>query len=376
MRILIVVNSLQAGGAERYALRLGSQFAKDGNDVAIATINSDKDFFAFPSNVTRICIDSLLPKKTKFLRKFFDILRLSKLIKLLSLRFKTIKFNPDVVIVFEAKIGIATYIFLLFTSYGIVISERNNPDRIIRLRRNLLFMFFPFLLKRSNALYTVQTPGFQDWVKKHWALHAPVTPQHIPQDWYVGSREVSNSRSIISIGRLTHQKGFDVLLAAWSDLSTLTDGWTLTIYGSGRDEYTAYLNSMKGSNVVLAKPSKDIKQVLDNAYLFVSSSRYEGLPNVVLEAISRGLPVIAAYSTDMINDFSDNGAILGYQPEDKSTLIEHLKNLLLDPILATKLSEESIKAANQFKWEAVNKYWYEAMREAIQLRITRKLRKT
>lgn len=103
-------------------------------------------------------------------------------------------------------------------------------------------------------------------------------------------------KSILCVGRLTHQKGFDLLIPAWAKISSQLPGWKVTIVGSGEDEQKLrkLADEMNvADTVVFAGQQKDMDQFYRKASFFCMSSRFEGLPMVLLEAQSYGLPIVA-----------------------------------------------------------------------------------
>lgn len=103
------------------------------------------------------------------------------------------------------------------------------------------------------------------------------------------------SKSAIAVGRYTWQKGFDLLIEAWNIVATKHPDWTLNIYGSG--DYSSYqklISNKNLANIVICHPaSSNIYDKYKESSLFILSSRYEGLPLVLLEAMSVGLPAVS-----------------------------------------------------------------------------------
>lgn len=105
--------------------------------------------------------------------------------------------------------------------------------------------------------------------------------------------DMKNKR-IISVGRSDYQKGFDMLLSAWSIAQSKLPDWELVIFGGG--DKSGLLTQIKNQNIRnirLCAPTPAIGQEYLKSSLYVMSSRYEGLPLVLLEAMSYGLPVVS-----------------------------------------------------------------------------------
>lgn len=367
MRIVIVVNSLQQGGAERASVRLAESFAGDGHEVSLATWNDDRDFYSLNKSVARVNLgDFFSHKGFNFPLIGNRLHRMGKILNLFKFRSEIMSLNPDVVVCFEALVGSVTAISLVGSKVPLIVSERVNPDPSIYLPHRIAQLARP-LIYRKSALCSVQTKGFSDWVLKRWNVKAAITPNHIPDSW-VASIKTSNStnKKIVSIGRIEPQKGFDILLNAWNNLDQIKDAWSLEIVGSQNN--SSYLNellSLNSQNVLFSLPTHEVSELLDNSTIFISSSRFEGFPNVVLEALARGVPTIAAFSTDIINDWDESGALIGYDSEDAEVLEKHLDALMRSPETLEKLSIQGLNVAKNYTWEVVGSSWYQAIDQAI-----------
>lgn len=106
----------------------------------------------------------------------------------------------------------------------------------------------------------------------------------------------TSAKVVVAIGRLREQKGFDLLIPAFSHVVAVRPDWTLRIYGEG-SERQALQQLIRDcglqDHVVLAGWSTSIGEELGQASLFALSSRSEGFPMVLLEAMSKGLPVVS-----------------------------------------------------------------------------------
>lgn len=103
------------------------------------------------------------------------------------------------------------------------------------------------------------------------------------------------TKTVLAVGRLHEQKGFDQLLEAWQGIEKHHPEWTLRIVGEGhkRNELEAQIQCLQLQHVVLAGQAADVKEEYAKASLFVLSSRYEGLPLALIEAMWCGLPCVA-----------------------------------------------------------------------------------
>ena len=105
----------------------------------------------------------------------------------------------------------------------------------------------------------------------------------------------SKKKMVLAVGRLHEQKGFDLLLEAWRSIEPQYSDWCLRIVGEGhkRAELEAQIARLGLQGVVLAGSSAEMAKEYAQAALFVLSSRYEGLPLALIEAMWCGVPCVS-----------------------------------------------------------------------------------
>ena len=140
---------------------------------------------------------------------------------------------------------------------------------------------------------------------------------------------------LLAVGRLSPEKGFDLLLRAFSMVREELPGAALTLLGAGREE-----GSLKALCRSLGiETAVDLPGYVDRPYsyypgatLFVLSSRHEGMPNALLEAAAAGLPIVAVPCSGGVVEFlrTQPGAWLGRAITTEalaSSLLEALRDL-------------------------------------------------
>lgn len=102
-------------------------------------------------------------------------------------------------------------------------------------------------------------------------------------------------KRVICVGRAVYQKGFDLMLDIWKFVMEKDTEWQLYIYGNGdKTALEDKKNKLGLSNSVHLMPAtKTIDQEYDKSSIYALSSRYEGLPMVLLESMSHGLPIVS-----------------------------------------------------------------------------------
>ena len=180
-----------------------------------------------------------------------------------------------------------------------------------------------------------------------------------------GKREVGVNR-VVTIGRYAYQKGYDLLLQAWAELSRIRElengeEWTLDIYGQG--DQTDYRQLMAELGIDtdcchLNGPIEDVVKAYKNSNIFVLSSRFEGFGMVLVEAMACGLPVVSfdcpAGPDEIITDGVDG---LLVPSGDVHALAEKLMVLMTDENLRRRLGQQARQTAQRYDMTALVNQW-------------------
>ena len=168
-------------------------------------------------------------------------------------------------------------------------------------------------------------------------------------------------RRVVAAGRLTRQKGFDLLLEAWATVTAAHPDWTLTIYGEGRlrRELTEQRDVLGLSTVVdLPGLTSRLDAELGASSMFVLSSRFEGLPMVLLEAMSCGLPAVAFDCPTGPGEVIDDGLNGRLVPaEDVGALAAALIALIGDPDRRRAMGAAAYRTSGEFFMPSVRETW-------------------
>lgn len=177
------------------------------------------------------------------------------------------------------------------------------------------------------------------------------------------------TKRIVTIGRHAKQKGFDYLVDIWSKVEKDYPDWILTIYGSGRREKELRKKIQKlnlENRIELKSPTMDIESVFADSAFYVMTSRHEGFPLVLTEAISSGLPAVAyackCGPSDIIIDGED-GFLIKFL--DERQFIEKMKLLLDDEELRKRMGRAGYINSRRFKVEKIMPQWESLFAELI-----------
>lgn len=281
-KIVIVTRNLLGGGAERVIAQLSNFFVEQGKECGIITIDADDIFYKLDPRVT-----------VKAIGRKSDNKVVDRILRYREVRRNIRKEAPDLVLSFPEEIGIYVLAALLGTGIPVYVSERNNPwvmpdSKITRNLRTLLYPFAAGLIFQTEMAKSFFSESIQ---KKGVVLPNPVEADRIPVQ-YTGERE----KVIVGAGRLFHQKNFPLLIGAFAKFSKDHPEYILRIFGEGyllEDLRMLSKNLGVQDKVELPGKSATLLADMNSAAMFVLSSDYEGMPNVLLEAMCMGMPVIS-----------------------------------------------------------------------------------
>ncbi|MEM9941478.1 MAG: glycosyltransferase, partial [Planctomycetota bacterium] len=192
-----------------------------------------------------------------------------------------------------------------FIRTKVIIREANTPSAdMAKFKHAWLYRLLYRVLYRRADIIICQTNVMRDDLINHFGvpsekaitIYNPVDVDRVREKFRSSESPFSSATNIVACGKLDHQKGFDILLDAFSKVKKQSGDVVLTIVGEG-DNRIALEDQIDSLNlrdsVVMPGFKTNPYAYIGNADLFVLSSRWEGLPNVVLEAFALGIPVIA-----------------------------------------------------------------------------------
>jgi len=297
MKIAIVLHDLRGGGAEKMMVRLANQLAIMNHEVGMILLTgggSNKAFLA-----TAVTLTELNAKRT--------------LMSFSSLRAQLKKSKPEFILAALTHVNVITALVCasLGWSKRLSVSERNtfSMDKIVNssVVMKATYVIAPYIYRwLPNSVIAVSQGVANDLVacsvvREKDVVTAPnpvITQQTIDaakesakHPWLVDK----TAKVIVAVGRLTYQKGFDMLIDAFSKVSS-DDKTKLIIFGDGElknDLFSQIKNLKLLDRVDLAGYTDNPIAEIQQADLFVLSSRFEGSPNALVEAMSVGTAVVA-----------------------------------------------------------------------------------
>jgi glycosyltransferase involved in cell wall biosynthesis len=183
-----------------------------------------------------------------------------------------------------------------------------------------------------------------------------------------GPKADLSARTILAAGRVTPQKGFDLLIRAFGQVAPDHPDWHLRILGRGQQlEDLERLVDEHGirSQVTLDPPSEDLGGEMSRASIYALSSRFEGFPLVLVEAMSKGMAVVAfdcpTGPADAIDDHR-NGILV--PPRDVDAYAAGLREMMDDEELRRRCGAAAVETARRYGMERIGPQW-DALLEAL-----------
>jgi len=364
MNITLLIPTLNGGGAERVMSTMANYWAEHGQDIHLVTHDkTDNDFYPLASEVVRHGFDISKPP-----RHLLDTIRHNiQRITLPRRRLKDIR--PDAVISFTVRMNVQNLIALSGTGIPVVVSERNNP---LAQRQPLGFELLRRHLYPRAAALVVQTEAARSWgldFMPHDKVHVIPNPLYIQHSSPRQETTVPVDRSIVcGMGRLIPGKGFDLLIHSFHKAARDKPEWSLLILGEGEDRprLEGIIRELgMQDRVQMPGRARDPFDYLRSSTLFVLSSRHEGFPNALIEAMALGLPVISTNCpfgpSEILNDGIDGMLVPN---GDVQALARTMDYLMVHEDERKRLGNHARESSGRFSLETVMDRW-ESLLSAI-----------
>ncbi len=366
-----LAGTFNSGGMERIVTGKANWLAANGYDVSIVTTEQDgrPDFFPLDPRIERIDLDILYSRNESRnpLRKY--IVRKRKMTRHKELLTRAVeRENPDIVIsTFGNEVGIVPGIEHRCKK---VIEIHFSRWYRLQLDRRGIWRLIDKYLTRKDKQLAARYDRFvcltqED--KKNWGGQANLAV--IPN--FIGARAETpaalDNRSMIAVGRLSYQKGYERMIEAWKLVHERHADWTLHIYGGGElEEEMKNLIRERGLEeaVLIHRPTSDIQQKYLESSALVLSSRYEGLPMVLLEAMACGLPMLSytcqCGPRDIIRP-GYNGLLV--DEGDVAGLAEAINRTIEEEDFRREMGRNSFAEANEYLQEEIMPLWTKLFHE-------------
>ncbi len=344
--------SLGTGGAERAVVTL-SNYLSNEYDIIIVTLNNIPTNYVLKNNINVYNVEVRKFKSTNFLKALINNLQI-----LIRINRITKKLDPNIIIGFTTTSNVFAIITALIGKRKSIICERANPRVYIP---NMFWKLLRNLFYRKTNLLIVQS----EFSLNYFASIVDKSKIYIllnPIDVRLYNKINLNSikeNIILTVGRLDANKNQEMLIRAFAELKI--NDWQLFILGDGflKDYLIKLTKELKVEDQVKFFGNRpDVWKYYNKCKIFVFTSRSEGFPNVLLEAVIFGIPSISTNcesgpSNLIENNF--NGFLIDVNNQEQ--LVEKLKHLILNNTEYNIMLENSIFCSKQYDPKAIVYQW-------------------
>lgn len=361
-RIALVIPSLAGGGSERVVAGLANAWADHGRQVLVVTLDrADRDAYRLDPRIRRVPLELMTESGGLLSAVRNNVRRVSRLRRVVQQE------RPDVLVSFIDRTNVLALLACTGLPVDVVVSERVDPTHYDIGRTWSLLRRWTY--PRCGAL-VVQTEGIRDRFREI-VRGRPISV--IPNSVGTPGRETTGraySESVgfrnrpqrmIAMGRLVPQKGFDLLIDAFSRIAGKHPDWTLEILGEGplRAELEGLIRQ-KGcpERIILRGWTDHPETVLQQSQVFVLASRFEGFPNALMEAMACGLCSVSfdcgSGPAEILRDGVDGILV---PPEDVGALAAALDHVLSNGEERERLGTNAVDVTQRFGIEPILQRW-------------------
>lgn len=344
MKIDFIISSLQGGGAERVLSIIANNFAKkNGYKITLITLLNDASPYEFDNSIQRVS----LTKNKKLLGH-----TLGSIISL-SLYYKNRKNRPDIIISLMTLNNLIAILSGKLYGIKVMAQEHTNHHRNMEGRKYISLFTKKYVYKLADIV-TVLTNYDIDYYRSN-GVNVAVLPN--PCSFKPVSKiSIKKEKTILAIGTLDRYqiKGFDNLIQLIAPVLNKHKNWVLKIAGSG-DQGLKVLRNLAlqfkiDKQVEFVGFVNDIPKLIQDASIFVLSSRTEGLPMGLIEAMSQGIACIAfdcvTGPSDIISHNID-GILINNQ--DKLEMSKGIEDLMNNETKRFRLASNAIRNIKRYE---------------------------
>ena len=353
MNLLLVIYSLSCGGAERVLSTLANAWAELGYTLSVATLDSNPPFYPVSSSVRLYPLKVASQSETGAVSAVLGNVR-----RVAALRQCIRSVNPDLVVSFMTPTNVLAILAARGCEVPVIVCEHTDPrHQNLNLAWSALrLVTYPF----ADAVTFLTSNVLRRW--ESWlAGKARLMPNPVSIDAACPPAILSHPRNLIAAGRLIHLKGFDMLIEAFGIIAARHPDWGLTIIGEGgmRSQLERQIQETGlARQVQLPGRMTNPHAWFAQADVFVLSSRYEGLPCSLCEAMACGTPAISfdceSGPADVIRDGVDGVLV---PPGNVGALASALDELMTNQEARERMGLRAVEVQQRFGTPQILDLW-------------------
>ena len=333
-------------------VNLAAYFRDCGYRVTIVTKEQDSVEYPVPDGVTRMLADIEGDEISN--NRITNLYR-----RIAKLRKIFMQLDPDYIVSFIKKNNFMAITSAAGLHIPVIVSVRSNPareypDKVTRFLANTLFA--------RAAGVVLQTGQAKEFFPEAVQKKAVILPNSLSEQFLQTEFKGERRKEIVWVGRMDENKNPGMLLRTFEKVAQKHPDWTLKYVGDGplmKELRNLSQKEDSARQVCFTGRVEDVATEIQSASVFVLTSKQEGMPNALMEAMVSGL---AAISTDcpcggpaeLIED-GVNGILIPV--DDEPALTEALDKLLVDEEYRNRLGEEAKKLIEKVHPDTVNRKW-------------------
>lgn len=355
-KIAFCIPSLAYGGMERVMSLLLNKFSENENELHLVLFGRKREInYDIPESIIIHRPSFSYESSSRFTFSFKTLLFIRTTVK---------SIKPDTILSFGEYWNNLVLLAHYKLKYPIFISDRSQPNKNLGTLQNKLRNF----LYPTATGYIAQTEKAKETaIKNKWNSNIIVIGNPINQVTKQSSDKSENI--IITVGRLIPSKHIDELIEIFRTIDDPT--WQLIIVGGNAkslnllEQYQKLVQKLGlEKQVKFSGNTSDVKSYYEKAKIFAFTSSSEGFPNVVGEALSYGLAVIAydctAGPADLITD-GENGFLI--EERNHKLYIDKLRNLMIDESLRENMGKEALEKIKSFDADVISEKFFKFITE-------------
>lgn len=334
---------------------LAAALAERGHEVWLVTLGQrDADFYAVEPRVRRIALGITGESPNKLHALLANVRRLRAFRRVIA------TIEPQVLVSFVTSMNVLAVLSCLRLPVRVIISERVDP---VAHQESRIWATLRAMVYRQADTVVVQTEKIAAWFRaRSWkSARVVVIPNPVVPAPDEEASVHPSGPFLLAAGRLTHQKGFDLLIRAFAAATARPRELQLVIAGEGPESQPLCdlaTNLGLGAQVTFPGRVSNLSALMKAALAFILPSRYEGFPNVLLEALAAGVPCVAADGPGGTREILGDGAYgLLVPPDDPETLAAAINLIATDAELRQRLSRAATAAIERYGLDRVVNQW-------------------
>lgn len=369
-RLTIVTENLRGGGVARFVTTFSNYWVARGWTITLLLYDDGMvpPFYDLDARVACVCLGMMGYSPNPLVRLWHNLKRIR------ALRCAIRQSQPDCILSTMVSPNVLTLIAIQGLHLPIIVSERTDP---FRYPLNKVWTLLRLWYYRKADRVTVQSESYKHYFPPTIQYICCAIPNPVPMPQNVQNvmkpeqepPTLGGAHTVVAIGRIGHEKGFDLLLQAFARIRATHPAWSLVLWGDGPEQANLEALTKKlglDGCVHLPGRTKQVFEKLRLSDLFVLSSIFEGFPNALVEAMACGLPVIAfdcsAGVRDIIRDGVDGVLV---PPEDVDALAVAMDRLMRDEGERRRLAARAPEVLERFGVERVMGMWEQVITEVL-----------